>query len=1122
MKKVFLFVLILSASLAKGQIYQPIPGYGFSWNRGSFVQSLFIPEFSSPALNSNISSRPAIGFQTGDISHIWLYDPASATWNPIGGGATGFTNANGFTGTITGGNLSINTTVSSNQIFYSVSGHPTGDPQFYYCQSCNTGQVNLINSGGLGPEVGFRYIGSDVGFERDEVANDYSGGASSASAGYRVQILATGKETQLYQGTASNSFVPNAVMLRTTSDFMKLHVDNGTTGYIGFNIGALGAPATNEKMRITKDGRLGIGTTTPATALHVVGNPTFVTGSQAVGFILQSDATGKGEWVDPTTITSGDDLQTVTDNGNTTTNDITVANAVSGGAGFHVRYGAAESLSFHSDATGGSGFITITNDPLGVNATVSLDPTLLTANRNLQFPDAGGIIATQAYVTAAVAGGAGEANTASNLGGGLANWDSKSGVDLRFNSFLASDFNLASHLISIDYVNGQAATASLNGFLSSTDWTTFNNKLSTNWATGNQTVTANRAHNLNGFTVDMQASGVSMFSVGPSFVTAAHNTIGFSDLGSTTSLISVTKGLSSALSLSAVGIGSGSTELRWPDISAYSGALATFVTKVNGTVAGTDGALTITTVSGNAGTATALANARTISATGDVTWTSASFDGTANVSGSATVTKINGTSLGGLATGILKNTTTTGIPSIAIAADFPTLNQSTTGSAATLTTPRNIYGNPFDGSAALTQIIAPAFGGTNNGFFGVTGPASTTKTFTFPNASATVLTDNALVTVGQGGTGVGTLTGIVKGNGTSAFTAAAAGTDYVVPSGSVATLTTPRNIYGNPFDGSAALAQIIASTFGGTGNGFTKFTGAATSEKTFTLPNASATVLTDNALVTAAQGGTANGFFAVSGPATSTKTFTFPNASATVLTDNALVTAAQGGTANGFFAVSGPASTTKTFTFPNASATVLTDNAVVTGAQGGTGVNNSGKTITLANNVTTSGNFALTLTQTATTNVTLPTTGTLSTLAGSETFTNKTLTTPIITSITNTGTLTLPTVTGTIPEYAEAAIASSSTPGPTGDSRDNFLDITALAAAPTFAAPSGTPANHNNLVIRIKDNATARALTWNAIYRGSTDFALPSTTVISKTMYVQFLYNSTDSKWDCVGLTNGF
>lgn len=45
------------------------------------------------------------------------------------------------------------------------------------------------------------------------------------------------------------------------------------------------------------------------------------------------------------------------------------------------------------------------------------------------------------------------------------------------------------------------------------------------------------------------------------------------------------------------------------------------------------------------------------------------------------------------------------------------------------------------------------------------------------------------VAVGFGGTGATTLTGIVKGNGTSAFTAAVAGTDYLAPTGSGAGLT---------------------------------------------------------------------------------------------------------------------------------------------------------------------------------------------------------------------------------------------------------------------------------------------------------------------------------------------
>lgn len=55
--------------------------------------------------------------------------------------------------------------------------------------------------------------------------------------------------------------------------------------------------------------------------------------------------------------------------------------------------------------------------------------------------------------------------------------------------------------------------------------------------------------------------------------------------------------------------------------------------------------------------------------------------------------------LGALGTGIVKNTTTTGVLSIAVAGDFPTLNQNTTGSAAKWTTARNLAGNSVDGSA---------------------------------------------------------------------------------------------------------------------------------------------------------------------------------------------------------------------------------------------------------------------------------------------------------------------------------------------------------------------------------------------------------------------------------------
>lgn len=95
-----------------------------------------------------------------------------------------------------------------------------------------------------------------------------------------------------------------------------------------------------------------------------------------------------------------------------------------------------------------------------------------------------------------------------------------------------------------------------------------------------------------------------------------------------------------------------------------------------------------------------------------------------------------------------------------------------------------------------------------------------------------------------------------------------------------------------------------------------------------------------------------------------------------------------------------------------------------------------------------------------------------------------------------------------------ASTTSSSTPTPNVDTTDIYV-LTALAANATFGAPTGTPAQGQSLIVRIKDNATARTLTWNAIYR-AIGTVLPTTTVVSKTMYLGFIYNSTDTKWDLV------
>lgn len=72
------------------------------------------------------------------------------------------------------------------------------------------------------------------------------------------------------------------------------------------------------------------------------------------------------------------------------------------------------------------------------------------------------------------------------------------------------------------------------------------------------------------------------------------------------------------------------------------------------------------------------------------------------------------------------------------------------------------------GTSTVTGILGAANGGTANGFTAFTGPTTSTKTFTLPDATATILTSNAAVTVAQGGTG--------RATGTTAYALIATGT----------------------------------------------------------------------------------------------------------------------------------------------------------------------------------------------------------------------------------------------------------------------------------------------------------------------------------------------------------
>lgn len=93
------------------------------------------------------------------------------------------------------------------------------------------------------------------------------------------------------------------------------------------------------------------------------------------------------------------------------------------------------------------------------------------------------------------------------------------------------------------------------------------------------------------------------------------------------------------------------------------------------------------------------------------------------------------------------------------------------------------------------------------------------------------------------------------------------------------------------------------------------------------------------------------------------------------------------------------------------------------------------------------------------------------------------------------------------------SVTSAATVTPTFS--NDMVKITAQAAALALANPTGTAIPGLGMVIRIKDNGTARAITYDTQYR-AIGITLPTTTVISKTTYIAMIYNSDDTTWDCI------
>jgi hypothetical protein len=176
-----------------------------------------------------------------------------------------------------------------------------------------------------------------------------------------------------------------------------------------------------------------------------------------------------------------------------------------------------------------------------------------------------------------------------------------------------------------------------------------------------------------------------------------------------------------------------------------------FVTAVSPSSSGTVTTLSVVSANGFTGT---VANPTSTPA---ITLTT-SISGVLKGNGTAISAATSGTDFSAgtsaLATGILKSTTSTGALTIAVAGDFPTLNQSTTGNALTATTATNLAGGgagqlPYQTASGTTAMLA-----AGTATYVLTSNGTAAPSWQPPSTSAGTVTSVAALTLGTTGTDV--------------------------------------------------------------------------------------------------------------------------------------------------------------------------------------------------------------------------------------------------------------------------------------------------------------------------------------------------------------------------------
>lgn len=150
-----------------------------------------------------------------------------------------------------------------------------------------------------------------------------------------------------------------------------------------------------------------------------------------------------------------------------------------------------------------------------------------------------------------------------------------------------------------------------------------------------------------------------------------------------------------------------------------------------------------------------------------------------------------------------------------------------------------------------------------------------------------------------------------------------------------------------------------------------------------------------------------------------------------------------------------------------------------------------------------------------------------------QTLTNKTLTTPAISSISNSGTITLPTTTTTLvgqnttdtltnKRIAKRVLSLSSGSATPSIDTDNYdiVHITNQNAGITSFSTNltGTPVDGDTLRVSITDSGTSESISWGSKFESSLA-TLPTATVVSTRLDIGFFWNTEDSTWRCMAVS---